>query len=419
MATSAQENKQMELMRWHNDQTYDHQEGSAPYKAHTAASNHHETAARHYRQGNEAMGDKFAARAAKVAKDYNLAAPSLKEGTDDLDEATTGEESLKPNSNPAGDDPKSKLEYMTKTLGAMAGMSKEDCCKWFEQAMALIGKEASSLPAGAESGKNQSSIDMQTSGPKTRDPMPKLNVKEDVEEMFSGEDLSETFKDKAVTLFEAAVNARVVLETEKLQEQVEERIETSLTEAIEEIESRLDAYLDYAVKQWMSENEVAVESALRAELTEEFIGGLRNLFSEHYIDVPAEKVNVVEALTSKVQQLEKALDEQINESAELKRLVEDAEREAVLDAVAEGLTVVQAERFQKLAEGIQYTGDINEYRGKLEVVKENYFRTPSAPVSNIEEETFEGGESLNEQKRVGNDPTVNRYVQAISRTVKN
>ncbi len=341
--------------------------------------------------------------------------------TDQMDNNSLEEESiagatLKPNSRSAGDDPKSKIDYMTKTLGTMNAMKKEDLTKWYDQAMALIGKEASSLPSGASSESNSSSIDMKTGkGPKTRDAMPKLNVKEDVEEMFVNEELSEEFKEKATTLFEAAVNARTMVEIARLEEEYDNRLEEEVTAIVEDIETNLNNYLEHVVENWMKDNEVAIESSLRNEITEEFIGGLKNLFVEHYIDMPEEKVDVVEEMAAKIERLEAALDETINENNELKGFVIESEKQEIIDEMSEGLTLADSEKFVSLAEGIEFNGDLDLFKKKLAVVKENYFQGTKSHTSNIEEETFEGNV---DQKTVSYDPSVSRYVQAISKTVK-
>jgi len=339
-----------------------------------------------------------------------------KEETEELDEANSlGAETLRPGSR-SYDDPKSKVEAMKSILSAVNGMTKEDMTKWFHQSMALIGKEASHLPANATADHNQGSVDMTTGkGPKTRDPMPKISVKEDVEEMFDGQDLSEEFKEKASTLFEAAVAARLNVEIARLEEAYEETLEEELQEIQEQLETNLDSYLSYVTEKWMEQNEVAIESALRNEVMEEFITGLKGLFNEHYIEIPEDKVDVIESLAAKIEALEEALDESINENAELKSTILEANKQEVLDELAEGLTMTQAEKFFALAEGIEFEGDLDLYARKLAVVKENYF-TKSVTTSNLEEETFESG-AINESTTFV-DPSVSRYVQAISRTVK-
>ena len=339
-----------------------------------------------------------------------------------MKEDTTAALSLKPNSRSVTD-PKSKIGIISTMIGAMHAMKKEDLVKWFNDTQAQVGHEADKV--GNHAAHNSSSIDMHGSaagksvGPKTKDGMPKLkklSVKEDVEEMFAGSDLSEEFKDNAATLFEAAVNARAMVEIARLEEEYAAAFEESVVEITEELTSKLDSYLDYVTEQWMEANEVAIESTLRNELMEEFIGGLKGLFAEHYIDVPEEKVDVLEALASKVEELEANLDETINENVELKKIVAEVEKDDILESLSEGLALSQVEKFKALAEGIDFDGDLETYAKKLAFVKESYFNAKKTITStNIEEETFEGEVATT---TVSVDPTVNRYVQAISKTVK-
>ena len=326
-------------------------------------------------------------------------------------------DSLKPNSRSAGSDPKSKVEYLTAIVGKLAGAKKEDLVKWFDDAQAQFGP-GKDYGVGDKSASNQSTVDMKGGkGPKTRDAMPKLSVKEDVEEMFNGQDLSEEFKQNAATLFEAAINARFVLEAARLEEEYETKLSESIEVIEEEISSKIDTYLDYVVETWMKENEVAIESSLRIEFAEEFIDGLKNLFAEHYIDVPQDKVNVIESLADKVSELESKLDEAIEENFVIKNALVDSEKKEIFNEMTVNLTLSQHEKFKALAEGIDFDGDLEVYSKKLSIVKENYFgeKKPVA-ITNIEEETFEGETS---STNVSIDPAVNRYVQAIARSTKN
>lgn len=334
----------------------------------------------------------------------------------DLDEESLAMSTLKANSKPAGPDPKSKFGMMQTVMGQMNSMNKSDLIGFFNQVMSQFGPNK--MPGAVDnSAKNSASIDMKSGkGPKTADAMPKLNVKEDVEEMFAGQDLSEEFKDKATTLFEAAVSARVTLELARLEEEYAVQIEESMTEFNESVLSKLDDYLTYVVENWIKENEVAIESALRNELMEEFIDGLKNLFAEHYIDVPNDKVDVLEALADKVTVLEQKLDESISENNELKGYLLESQRDDLVESLATDLTMTQREKFSALVEGIEFDGDLEVFEKKISIIKETYFNKDSAPQSsNITEETFEG--VINEGV-VNVDPSVNRYVQAIARTVK-
>jgi hypothetical protein len=339
-----------------------------------------------------------------------------------MEEETVDEETLAGSSlHPAArhSDPMSKLGAMHGVMNVMAGMGKSDLVNFFNQVQSQFGP-GKDWGVGDKSGHNQSSLDMKPSdatgksAPKTRDAMPKLNVKEDIEEMFNGQDLSEEFKDNVATLFEAAVSARLIAEQARLEEEYETKLQEEISLFNEELTSKLDTYLDYVVENWMKENEVAIESTLRNELAEEFMEGLKNLFAEHYISVPEEKVDVLEAMAEKVEALESRLDETISENVELKNYFVENERQGIVESLASDLALTQQEKFSALVEGIEFDGDLDVYAKKLMIVKENYFKNEATSSSSIEEETFEGEVAVS--KNV--DPTVGRYLEAISRTVK-
>lgn len=333
---------------------------------------------------------------------------------------TTASDSLKPASNPV-DDSKSKIEMIAHVIGAVNANRQEDLVKWFNDTMAQFGPNKDlGVPDNSE--KNKSTIDAKPSaagqaGTDRKDPTPKLDVKEDLATMFNGQDLSEETKQKVSTLFEAAVQARVALEQTRLGEQ----FQTQLTEAVEEINEELsqkvDSYLEYVVENWMSENEVAVESALRNELMSEFIDGLQRLFSDHYISVPEEKIDVLESLANKVDELEKNLDGVIGENATLKSEVLESKKKEIVESLSANLTLTQREKFKSLSEGVDFDGDLEVYSKKLTIVKDNYFTEKKVVAqSNIQEETFEAEPTAPKQPVY--DPSVNRYADAISRTVK-
>jgi hypothetical protein len=338
------------------------------------------------------------------------------ENVDAIEEGTLAADSLKPAAKPA--DPMSRIEMMTAVMKGMDGMGKKDLTKWFDQAQAQFGP-GKTYGVGDNSVSNQSSIDMKGgSGPKTKDPMPKLSVKEDVEDMFAGQDLSEEFKEKATTIFEAAVTARAMLEVARLEEEYEEALDEAVSEINEELTSKLDTYLDYVTEQWMEANEVAIESTLRNEVMEEFVDGLKNLFVEHYMDVPEDKVDVIESLATKVEELEEKLNEQITENVEMKRAFVEVEKEKVLESYVSELALSQQEKFEALAEGIDFDGDIETYSRKLSIIKDKYFtEQKTAPVdTNITEETFEG--ETGSTDTVSYDPSVKRYADIISKTLR-
>ena len=346
----------------------------------------------------------------------------MSDNQEHLDEGSMAANSLKPGSNPVKDDPKSKIEYITHTIGAMHAMKKTDLEKWFNDAMNLIGKEASHLPSGANYKSNENSLNMKPShavggGASVHEPMPKISVKEDVEEMFSGQDLSEEFKERATTLFEAAVNARAMVAISQLEEEYMEKLVEQANTINEELVAKVDTYLDYVVEQWMESNSVAVESSLRNELIGEFISGMKNLFAEHYIELPEERVDVVESLAEKVEDLEVQNDALISENHQLKMAFVEVEKETVLEHYLNDMALSQQEKFKALAEGIDFDGNLETYARKLAIIKESYFgiekRSPHD--TRIVEETYEGDFN---SATVVTDPSMNKYVQSISRTIK-
>jgi len=204
----------------------------------------------------------------------------------------------------------------------------------------------------------------------------KGSMAEDVDALFNGESLSEEFRTKATTIFEAAVQSRV----EKIVEDVLADNDKILEEAVEEIKSELetqvDEYLNYVVEQWVQDNQVAIETGLRAELVDDFISGLKNLFAEHYIEIPDEKVDVAEELAVKVVELEESAVKIAEESeAKIKSLTEElnaAKKHEAIRKICEGLTEVQIGKMKSLAEGVEFTTE-GEFNNKLAVIRENYF----------------------------------------------
>jgi methyltransferase-like protein len=348
----------------------------------------------------------MAVKKTEIVEDQDLENEIESIEDDELQE-TAAADSLKPGAAP-GD----KMSMINSVVGAMSGMDKNTMVDFFNAVQAQFGP-GKEFGVGDNSGKNSATIDMKSgAGPKTKDAMPRI-AKEDIELVFSGEDLSEETKEKVSTIFEAAVSARVITETVRIQEEFETRLQEEVTAVAEELTTKLDTYLDHVVENWMKENEVAIESTLRNEVMEGFMEGLKGLFTENYIDVPQSKVDVLEALAQKVEALEGSLNETIAENTELKGFILEAQKNELAEEVASDLALTQQEKFFALVEGIEFNGNLETFEKKLKIVKENYFKT-DVQSSNIEEETFEGEIS----ESVSVNPTVNRYLQAINRTVK-
>ena len=234
---------------------------------------------------------------------------------DQIDE-TAAADTLRPNP--------TRAEMLSTFSSLMAQLGKEDLSHFLNDALAQIGKEAEKTPSATAPGKTGLG----------QMPAPKLGVKEDVAEMFEGEELSEEFKEKAETIFEATLSARLVIERAKIEEEFEDRLNEEVEAVRAEITEKVDQYLDFVVEQWLKDNEIAIESSIRTEIAEDFITGLYNLFTESYINVPDDKVDVIEELGSRIEELEAKLDESINNQLELQGLIDEANREATFDEVA-------------------------------------------------------------------------------------
>ena len=241
----------------------------------------------------------------------------------------------------------------------------------------------------------------------------KGSMAEDVDALFNGESLSEEFRTKATTIFEAAVQSRV----ERIVEDVLSENDQVLEEAYEEIKNELteqvDEYLNYVVEQWMEQNQVAIETGLRAELSEDFINGLKNLFAEHYIEIPDEKVDVAEELAVKVVELEEAAAAVEAEKAALVEELNAAKKHEAIRKICEGLTEVQISKMKSLAEGVEFTTE-GDFNNKLATIRENYFPVNkiTSEVKKIQETTV--SEDTGEAVEVHG--LMKHYVQAITKT---
>jgi hypothetical protein len=245
--------------------------------------------------------------------------------------------------------------------------------------------------------------------------MNKEKMKEDIDALLSGENLSEEFVQKASTIFEAAVIARAEEVIAEAETQLAEQFEAAVEQVKEDLASKIDDYLNYMVEEWMKENEVAIEQGLRSEITEDFISGLKSLFEDHYIDIPEEKVDIVGELTDKVGELEESLNEQINRGIELQKELNEKKKVEAIYTACEGLTQTQVEKLKSLAEGVEYTTE-EEFVTKLNTLKESYFKAEVkvADSSALNEET-----PIEEEKKptTSADPLMEVYSKAISQTL--
>lgn len=249
--------------------------------------------------------------------------------------------------------------------------------------------------------------------------MKKQKMKEDmdadVDALLSGENLSEEFKEKAQTIFEAAVIARSHAIVEEVEEALYEEFELAVEEVKDELATKLDDYINYMAEEWVKENQLAIEKGLRAEIVEDFIRGLHDLFKEHYIDIPEEKVDVVEELTNKVEELEATINEQIESAVLLKKELNEHKKNEAIHAVCEGLTQTQVEKMKSLAESVDFTTD-EDFADKLVTLRQSYFSASVKPAdSSALNEAVEIEEEKKEQPSA--DPMINMYAKTISKTL--
>lgn len=316
--------------------------------------------------------------------------------TEDLDtiEESMAADTLKPNP--------TRAEMLATFSSLLAQLKGEDLSHFFNDSIKKLGTE--NVPSATAPGGGPALGQM---------PAATLGaVKEDVAEVFAGEDLTEEAKEKFATIFEAAVSARVSIEEARLAEEFETQLVEAVEEVKEEMSGKLDQYLDYVLENWIEENKLAIENSIRADIAENFMEGLRNLFVESYINIPEEKVDIVAEMQAQIDELENKLDESINTNMELQSVIDEATKEATFDEVSEGLAATQVEKLRTLAEGLEYS-DAGSYRKKLEIVKNKYFSEKKEVSTGVISEEADSNENVVEVRE-----DMNHYVKAISRTLK-
>lgn len=337
----------------------------------------------------------------------------------ELEEGSAAD-TLHPGAGSGGGD--TKAETLATFTQLLSQLGKEDLSSIFNAVQSQYGPNKA---AGAEdkSAANRATVDMKPSAA-----VGKGAWKEDIDDMFSADELSEEFKEKASVVFEAAINTRSTLEearlqeefeaaVEALEEEYEARLEEATTEVLEDVTAKLDQYINYCVEQWMEQNQLAIENSLRAEIAEDFIQGLHNLFSEHYIRVPDEQIDLVAEMKTELDEIKAKLNSTIDEKLELEAVVNEALREAALEEVSEGLALTQSEKLRTLAEGLEFT-DEDTFKKKLNIVKEQYFTKAGKTASTgFISEAIDGsdGEEVREGYKA---PGMDLYAAAISKSVK-
>tara|TARA_Y100001972_G_scaffold522_1_gene664 strand:- start:831 stop:2117 length:1287 start_codon:yes stop_codon:yes gene_type:complete len=241
-----------------------------------------------------------------------------------------------------------------------------------------------------------------------------IDVSDDVNALVSGDDsLSEEFKTKAATIFEAAVKSKVKAEIERLEGEYASELDEAKATAKEELTTKVDNYLNYVVEQWMADNELAIEKGIKGEIAEDFIGGLKQLFEDHYIDVPDEKYDILEAKEKELEEMKAKVNEMTEKSMEDKKIIEGYTKDEIFEQTVEGLADTEKEKIKSLTEDVSFES-ADAYAKKLSTIKESYFGTAKAP------ESTENVDTVNQDSNDGNtvadmSDSMARYTAAISR----
>jgi hypothetical protein len=240
------------------------------------------------------------------------------------------------------------------------------------------------------------------------------DIEEDVNALLAGEELSEDFQAKARTIFETAINSKVAQIKEQLEAAYEEKFVEEVNAAKESLAERVDSYLEYVSDEWFTENQLAVDSGLKTEMTESFLSGMKSLFEEHYVTIPEEKYDVLESMVEKLDDMETKLNEQIEKNISLNSRLSESVAEGVLDQVSEGLAQTQKEKLASLSESVEFESEA-QYREKLETLKESYFNQKTVSTSAKTETLSEGVESGSGS----NSGSMDAYLRALGSTISN
>ena len=264
-------------------------------------------------------------------------------------------------------------------------------------------KEAEKAPEGSMNPKNGDQSPIRQGN----------TVKEDMDALFNGEELSEEFKAKAETIYEAAVMARVKAEVARLEEEFEAKLAEQVAQNTEGLVEQVDGYLGYIAEQWIAQNEIALERGMKSEILEGFVSGLKDLFEEHYIDVPEERFDVLGEMESKISELEEKLNEQVAANVEMSKTISEQKRQSIVDQLSEGLTDTETEKFLGLVEELSYE-DSESFEKKVKTIRENYFTNKgSADVKSVV--TDAPVETLTEETSKKVDPAMAAYLSILSK----
>ena len=334
------------------------------------------------------------------------------EDEDDDDEEEEEEEQVKKEEVKV---PSTKTAMISALFDKVNGLKKEDVSKRFKDLMDVIEAEDLGGETPDDAAPEGDKVAIGKKKKKIKVAMPEINVKEDIDALVEGEELSEEFKTKASTIFEAAVHQKVMEVAASKVDEMEQEYQSELQEEIvsfrDELTDKVDGYLNYVVEEWMKENELALESSLRSEITEEFMGGLKDLFKEHYIEVPDEKVDIVENMFDKVEDLEGQLNDKVQDNIKLKSELNEYRKNKILEEVCDDLADTQSEKMKSLVEGVSYEDDSEKFEEKVKTIKENYFPETIKQDENVEQ--LDSSSEVSEKS----EPKMNHIMEAYSKAI--
>ena len=268
---------------------------------------------------------------------------------------------------------KTKAGAVAAIVKAVSGMSKADV-------MAVHATLRAGMPAGEQSRPTQGNSSISQPKRVTRE---EVDATDDLAAIFEGKDLSEEIQAQIAEIFETALVAKINEKLVEMAKTTEEETAVEVTSMNEELVNKVDGYLDYVVEQWLDENRLVAESGIRAEIAENILNGMRDLFTENFISIPEDKVEVVDELATKVEELEAALSEEISRAVELTKEVESFKRSATLKSVSEGLTDVQAAKLEQLSEAVDFEND-DMFEDSIKTLRENYFPSQQSTVKKVQ-----------------------------------
>jgi hypothetical protein len=305
----------------------------------------------------------------------------------------------------ADGNPKTKLDWIRAIVGGLADVDVETLTRIFNDQQSLIGGEAERAGVAKNAEGNQASIRMKPSA--AIGESVKLQ-KEEMDTLFGESELTEEFKTKLTTLFESSVALRLTEEVVRIQEDFDKKLDESLEKVTEELIETIDGYFNHVTEEWLTENEVAIESSLKSSLVEEFLDGLKNLFQEHYIDVPDERVDVYESLVADYNKSKEDLNKTVNESIEKDKVIKGYQKDKIVSEATLGLTLPQGQKLKTLTESLEFDNE-ESFKKKVLTVKEGFI-TKTAKPSNI---LTENVETVGEVTETHVDPDMQRLAESM------